>query len=120
MPVDIIMPKLDKIMDRGTLVQWFKEDGHSVNEGEPIALIETEKVTVELTSPASGTLVRRCAQGSTAEVGEAVGYIYLAGETPQAAPTAKIIPETQAGITVSPVAQTSAPMAKEEGSAIRA
>ena len=36
MPVDIIMPKLDKIMDRGTLAQWFKEDGHSVNEGEPI------------------------------------------------------------------------------------
>jgi len=121
MPVDIIMPKLDKIMDRGTIAQWLKEDGHSVNEGEPIALIETEKVAVELTSPASGTLACRCAQGSSAEVGEILGIVYLPGETPQAITPSKSAPGNLTGAMVSPsVSPMATTVDREEGSAIRA
>ena len=53
MLVDVVMPKFDKIMDRGTIVQWLKQDGQSVKEGEPVATVETDKFTVELQSPAS-------------------------------------------------------------------
>ena len=87
MPVDVVMPKFDKIMDRGTIVQWLKQDGQPVKEGEPIATVETEKFTVELQSPASGTLMRTHEQGYVAEVGEVVGHIYAAGEAIQASPS---------------------------------
>ena len=83
MPVDVKMPKFDKIMDRGTIVQWLKKDGQTVNEGEPLATVETEKFTVELRSPATGTFARTREQGYIAEVGEVVGQVFAAGEPVQ-------------------------------------
>jgi pyruvate/2-oxoglutarate dehydrogenase complex dihydrolipoamide acyltransferase (E2) component len=90
------MPKLDKIMDRGMIVEWLKQDGQYVKEGEPIATIETEKFTAEMPSPASGTLMRTHEAGYTAEVGEVVGNIYLAGEAIQPPQSAKTIQRTVA------------------------
>lgn len=89
MPVDVVMPKFDRIMDRGTIVQWLKQDGQTVNEGEAIATVETEKFTVELKSPASGTLMKGRDQGYVAEVGEVVGRVYAPGEAIQALPSTK-------------------------------
>lgn len=83
------MPRFDKIMDRGTIVEWLKQDGQAVKEGEPIATVETEKFTVELQSPASGTLVRGREQGYVAEVGEVVGHVYSPGEPVQESPAEK-------------------------------
>jgi pyruvate/2-oxoglutarate dehydrogenase complex dihydrolipoamide acyltransferase (E2) component len=96
MPIDIVMPKLDKIMDRGTIVEWLRQDGQSVKKDEPIATIETAKFTAELPSPASGTLMRIHEPGYVAEVGEVVGIIYPAGEAiPSLRPTKTI--QTTAG-----------------------
>ena len=93
MPVDVVMPKFDRIMERGTIVQWLKHDGQTVNEGEPIATVETEKFTVELQSPASGTFVQSHEQGYIAEVGEIVGQVYSSGEAIQASPLPKPVQE---------------------------
>jgi 2-oxoisovalerate dehydrogenase E2 component (dihydrolipoyl transacylase) len=51
------MPKLADTLVEGTLGQWLKQVGDAVRQGEPLASIETDKVTTELTSPAAGTLL---------------------------------------------------------------
>jgi pyruvate dehydrogenase E2 component (dihydrolipoamide acetyltransferase) len=54
----VSMPKLGFDMAEGTLVRWVKKEGETVNKGEVLAEIETDKATVEVESSASG-VVRR-------------------------------------------------------------
>ena len=50
------MPKLGFDMAEGTLVRWVKKEGETVNKGEVLAEIETDKATVEVESSASGVV----------------------------------------------------------------
>ena len=36
MPIDVIMPKVDMVMDEGTIARWHKAEGDEVRAGEPI------------------------------------------------------------------------------------
>ncbi len=56
MPELVPMPKLGFDMAEGTLVRKVKKDGDTVNKGEVIAEIETDKATVEVESPAAGVI----------------------------------------------------------------
>ena len=57
MPNRIIMPKTGMAMEEGILVRWLKQAGEPVSKGEAIAVIETDKVTMELESDYDGTLL---------------------------------------------------------------
>lgn len=50
------MPLLGVGMEEGVLIRWLKQPGEAVAKDEAVAEIETDKVTVELPSPASGRL----------------------------------------------------------------
>jgi pyruvate/2-oxoglutarate dehydrogenase complex dihydrolipoamide acyltransferase (E2) component len=50
------MPKLADTLVEGTVGQWLKHVGEPIARGEPLATIETDKVTTELASPSDGTL----------------------------------------------------------------
>ncbi len=52
----MIMPKLGMTMEEGTVVQWLKKEGDTVEKGEKILEIETDKVTIEVEAPATGVL----------------------------------------------------------------
>ena len=52
------MPKMGDAMEEGTLLQWLKSEGEEVSEGDPIAEIETDKVTLELEAEDAGTLAQ--------------------------------------------------------------
>ena len=52
------MPKLGMDMEEGIITRWLKAEGDTVEKGEPIAEIETDKSSVEVESPASG-IVRK-------------------------------------------------------------
>ncbi len=56
MAESINMPKLGFDMAEGTLVRWMKKVGETINKGEVLAEIETDKATVEVESSASGVL----------------------------------------------------------------
>lgn len=76
MRVRIDLPALGFDMESARLNLWSKSVGDAVTEGETIAEIETEKATVELESPATGTIVELCfAAGVDVPVGEVLGYI---------------------------------------------
>jgi len=54
---NVIMPKTGMAMEEGTLVQWLKKPGDTVSRGEIIAIIETDKVTMDLEAEYDGTLL---------------------------------------------------------------
>src|SRR5438067_3784940 len=90
------MPKLADTLVEGTLGQWFKQVGDNVSQGEPLASIETDKVTTELTSPAAGTLLEMLVdEGQTVPVETPIARIgdassVLAAPPPPPPPSATI------------------------------
>ena len=76
MRVDVTMPNLGYDMEEGKLVTWLKGPGDTVERGEVIAEIETEKTTVEMEAIASGTLKEIVAQpGDMVAVGGVIAYL---------------------------------------------
>lgn len=78
----IIMPKMGDAMEEGTLVRWLKHEGDTVQEGEPIAEIATDKATVEIEAPTSGVLRGiRVAENAVVPVNTPLAYILQPGES---------------------------------------
>src|SRR5262249_52307119 len=78
---DIFVPALGHAMPEATLREWLVPPGTPVAAEEAVALIETDKAEVELTSPSAGTLGRhRYDAGATIPVGEVVAYVLADGE----------------------------------------
>jgi pyruvate dehydrogenase E2 component (dihydrolipoamide acetyltransferase) len=76
MRVAIEMPRLSPEMKAGSIVSWTKEVGAEVGAGDVIAEIETEKITVQMEAPVSGTLVEIVhSAGEEVPIGEAIGYV---------------------------------------------
>src|SRR5260370_19152971 len=86
------MPKLADTLVEGTLGQWLKQVGDEVRQGEPLASIETDKVTTEMTSPKAGTIVELLvAEGQTVPIETPIARIGVSappGKTIEAPPAA--------------------------------
>lgn len=82
MSENIIMPKLGMTMKEGTVEEWFKAEGDTVEEGESIVTISSEKLTQDVEAPASGTLLEIKVQaGDEAKVKAVLGVIGEEGES---------------------------------------
>lgn len=80
--IEVIMPKMGDAMEEGTLVEWVKKEGDKVKSGDIIGNIQTDKATVELTSPSSGILTGfLISEGDTVPVGRAIAAVLKEGET---------------------------------------
>ena len=80
MRIPITMANLGYDMERGKIVSWSKQVGETVERGEVIAEVETDKTNVEMESLASGTLVEVTrAAGDEVPVGEVIGYLEADG-----------------------------------------
>jgi len=74
--VKVVMPKLGLTMRSGTIVSWLKKEGDPVKRDEPIATIETEKISGEVKSPEDGVLKKILRkEGEEVPVGEAIAII---------------------------------------------
>ena len=81
----VSMPKLGFDMAEGTLVRWVKAEGETVNKGEVLAEIETDKATVEVESPYTGTVLRQMVEEKTSvPVGSPIAMIGEPGEKVEA------------------------------------
>ena len=81
MPEVINMPRLSDTMEEGTLAKWFKKVGDSVNEGDILAEIETDKATMEFESFHEGELLHiGIKEGETAPVDSIIAIIGKKGE----------------------------------------
>jgi pyruvate/2-oxoglutarate dehydrogenase complex dihydrolipoamide acyltransferase (E2) component len=72
----VYLPKIGMQMQEATVARWLKAPGDAVASGEPVCVIETDKVEAEVESEVAGTLIRiEVAEGSAAAVGEALAVI---------------------------------------------
>jgi 2-oxoglutarate dehydrogenase E2 component (dihydrolipoamide succinyltransferase) len=76
MSVELVVPSVGESITEVEIGDWLKGEGEHVDQDEPVVVIETEKVTVELPSPASGTIKTMLKQkGEKASVGDVIGYL---------------------------------------------
>ncbi|MCX7839677.1 MAG: 2-oxo acid dehydrogenase subunit E2 [Anaerolineae bacterium] len=82
MATNIVMPQLGESVIEGTVGKWLKRVGERVEQYEPILEVVTDKVTTEIPSPASGTLLQILVnEGVTVKAGTVLAVIGAPGET---------------------------------------
>src|SRR4051812_47930640 len=90
MATEIKVPSLGESITEATVAKWLKRAGEAVAADEPIAELETDKVTLEVPAPASGTLSEILAEeGANVPVGAVLGRIIdglAAGTAPHPSP----------------------------------
>lgn len=81
MATEVIMPVLGMTMESGIIVEWMKEEGDSVTEGEVLFNVETDKSVMEVEARASGTLLRILhGPGDDVPIQQVIAYIGEEGE----------------------------------------
>jgi 2-oxoglutarate dehydrogenase E2 component (dihydrolipoamide succinyltransferase) len=76
MPVEVRVPTLGESIVDAVIDSWLKHEGDTVNQGEALVVLETDKVNVEVTADQSGVLQKIIKQeGETVAVGEVLGVI---------------------------------------------
>jgi pyruvate dehydrogenase E2 component (dihydrolipoamide acetyltransferase) len=79
--IEVPMPKLSMTMEEGELIAWVKQEGDQVRAGDVIAEVNSDKVEMEVESPADGTLVRHAAAaGDVVPVGAPIATLATEAE----------------------------------------
>jgi 2-oxoglutarate dehydrogenase E2 component (dihydrolipoamide succinyltransferase) len=91
MPISIVVPQLGESVAEGTVAKWLKAEGDRVRKEEPLVEIQTDKINVEIPSPAEGVLSKiLVAEGTTVLVGTEIATLSGAEEPAMAgAPAGK-------------------------------
>ena len=116
----VIMPKMGDAMEEGTLIKWLKAVGDEVAEGDALAEIETDKITLEMEAQESGFITNIFAdEGAVVPIGEAVATIgpqdeIGKGEKPaSAAASAEVVAELVSGEPIEEADEAAAVVAGE-------
>ena len=121
MDIEIKVPALGESESEATLVAWHKAVGDVVAEDDVLAEIESDKITMEVTAIAEGTLREiRKQSGETVAAGEIIGLIEK-GASPEAVKktTQKKIPKEKSAAGASPAADTPANERREQQEAAK-
>jgi pyruvate dehydrogenase E2 component (dihydrolipoamide acetyltransferase) len=77
---EVKLPRLGQGMEAGTITKWLKSPGDTVEKGEPLFEIDTDKVTQEVESDYAGVLLKITLESGEAPVGQTIAYIGKEGE----------------------------------------
>jgi len=79
---EVIMPALSPGQETGILLEWFKQEGETIEKGEPLMEVETDKANVEVEAEATGILSNISVQpGDEIHVGEVIAMILSEDES---------------------------------------
>src|SRR5947207_4551693 len=99
---ELVVPPLGESITEAVVAKWLKQVGDPVAAGEPVADLETDKITVQLPSPVAGLLAAQGAvEGSTVKPGDIIGTVE-AGKAAAASP-----------VTTQPAAQAAPAVAQQ-------
>ena len=115
MPIDVFMTQLSPTMTEGKIARWLKKEGDTLESGEIMAEVETDKATMEMEVVDEGVMHKILApEGSTVAVGTAIAVIaedgeeipadYVPESSAEATPAVEAAPEPAVQQTVEPVA----------------
>jgi len=77
----VVMPKLGATMESGTIDSWLIEVGEEVEEGDPVAEVQTDKITMEIEAESTGVLLKKLYEpGDTVPVQQVIAYLGGPGE----------------------------------------
>jgi 2-oxoglutarate dehydrogenase E2 component (dihydrolipoamide succinyltransferase) len=107
MEIEIKIPHVGESVQEAVLVEWYKKDGDTVQKDDPLFVVETDKVTLEIVAEASGTLKIRVSQGETVAIGTVVGIIDT--QAAPAYPSEPAPPEKEAPVPSAPPIETEEP-----------
>ncbi|MDI9639822.1 2-oxoglutarate dehydrogenase complex dihydrolipoyllysine-residue succinyltransferase [Geitlerinema splendidum] len=101
---DIVVPPMGESITEATIARWLKQKGEPVKLDEPLVELETDKVTLEVSSPAVGVLSEQLApQGASVNVGAIIGRVTGEGVASKgASPSPKQAPQDEEEIPLSP------------------
>ncbi|MBX9786719.1 MAG: 2-oxoglutarate dehydrogenase complex dihydrolipoyllysine-residue succinyltransferase [Alphaproteobacteria bacterium] len=107
---DIVVPPMGESITEATIARWLKQKGESVTLDEPLVELETDKVTLEVSSPAAGVLSEQLVpQGKSVNVGEIIGRVTENGASVAATvastastPSSKFAPQNEEKTPLSP------------------
>ncbi len=129
MAIEVTMPQMGADMTEGTLLRWLKGVGDSVERGDILAEIETDKATIELEAYDSGTLIKRVAsEGDIVPVGDVIALLGDASEAvpdverkpPAETPARRAIePEAKKAVEPAPAPAPTATTTREPGERVR-
>ena len=93
MPIDITMPRLSDTMEQGTIVKWHVAQGDTVESGDVLADVETDKATMEMQAYDDGTITSIAVpEGQPVEIGTVVAVMVEEGEDAEATPAPAAAP----------------------------
>ena len=96
MPIELKVPEVGESITEVMVGTWKKREGEAVSRDESIVEIESDKATVELPAPQSGTVTKVLkASGERAVVGEVIGYMEPAGAAVGGQPAAPVVDVTR-------------------------
>jgi pyruvate dehydrogenase E2 component (dihydrolipoamide acetyltransferase) len=113
MATEVLLVKAGMTMTEGSVAEWYVPDGGTVDQGQPLYRMETEKIELEVEADASGVVRHVAPAGTTLEPGGLIAYILAPGEDPPAglAPTSAP-PAHEENVLASPIARR---LAREGG-----
>src|SRR5881275_3010513 len=87
--VQVTMPAMGESVTEGTVLEWHKQEGDTVDADETLVEISTDKVDAEVPAPAAGTITKiHVGEGDTVEVGGVLAEITTNGAAPATAEAA--------------------------------
>ena len=115
MATEVLVPTLGESITEATLGEWLKKPGEAVAADEPIASLETDKVSVEVPAPVAGVMGQHAVQpGDTVSVGAMIATIE-SGDGAAAAPKAEAAPAPAAAAPAAAPAPAAAQQAPAAG-----
>ncbi|MDA1074474.1 MAG: dihydrolipoamide acetyltransferase family protein [Proteobacteria bacterium] len=120
MPTNIYLVKVGMNMTDGIVEEWYIADGATVEKGQLLYRLETEKVNLDVDAELNGVVRHLVAEGVTMLPGDVIGYIYAPGE-----PIPDVLPESSGGssaaaATVSTVSMPTTPSVTASDRTIKA
>src|SRR3954466_2756536 len=74
--IEVTLPAMGESVTEGTILEWHKQEGDTIEADEILVEVSTDKVDAEVPSPASGTIVKiHFAEGDTVSVGSVLAEI---------------------------------------------
>ena len=88
---DIRIPSVGESVSSGLITQWHKNNGDTVNVGDLLLTLDTDKISTEITADSSGTLQILASEGEEVSIGSVVGRI-TTGDLSQSASSTEVQP----------------------------